>query len=961
MKHLRVRNLFLAMTIVIVAACSKTDNPIAPDTGAVNTGQSVDVVSTTVSSAGSTITVSKPGSPVDGMTIIVPQNAYSGVRTWSVSYAPITSHKLGSDFNPISPLITIKNGGGYSDSPMVVRVPCTVPAGKFAMAFNYDAATGLLEGLPLVACDSNGVTFQTRHFAFNIVGKHVLSRDADPSFAQIVISMIDDGMLQGDISSTFKPGIDDWEFTNYGSWAAPHGICAGMSASAMYYFDQIKPATHAPLYNLLDIVHTQPMWSDNSLGIRFASMCQADYMMNGEEVQFSTYFLSIASTWKDQYRAFAYAMKLTHQPQFVVIRRNGGGHALVAYNANNNVLSVADPNWPGVLTREIVFNPATARFTPYEGGANAAKPGHLYPEVYYFARTALIGWDNLEKHWKETQAGTVGAGCFPPYTLWVKDGTGYELKDALNTDNDTLPVQLKCPTAPNQDDGALYYVVYDSIGTRITASDAGHTGVIHLDIGTQRLGFWIVSEVHQSCSGNALAVPETSWVDFRWVTVTRTGLEISSRNFDNEPFSKTGTTDSTYTLMASSSVAHPAQTKYVWSFGDGSTDVTKYNDSTVQHRFARGGSSNVSATLYNNTTGTKVAQAKAVALLAGGKPTVTLVAPDSLVSGLPAVIHGYGFGATQGSSTIMFDTDRVAPVVTAWSDTLIRVLAPDCIASGFVRVTVNGVTSDVKSPARYNVITPHIDLVVPPDGRAGTVVRLIGKGFGASQNSGQVLFGSSTDKLLTPISWSDTLVVVAVPLDCSITGERDHFTIRLCNARMQGQGAFKLLWDWLRIAQSRKSVDLWWKAKDVFTLVGTECTYENFSSVGYNPNVTWADSTFTVSWDVTSDGLRHHGSIHGALSHDGKILRTIAGTYYNDAVDGSQQWDLTMNFTDLPLDTVQSSAYINSTLVFIINGAACAGHASNLTVLAKTTQTDNHLVSYDFTAPDCESYIKVMF
>jgi hypothetical protein len=635
----RISAFLLAITLVLFAGCKKSDNPVSPNTdnNTVSTGTSVDVVSTVISPGGGTITVNAGGSVIDGMTVEIPSYAYPDARTWSVSYAPITSHTLGADFNPISPLITITNGGGYADSPMVVRVPCTVPAGKFAMAFSYDPATGLLEGLPLIACDSNAVVFQTRHVAFNTIGKHALGKGLELPFAKVVISAIDQVALEGEISSPFTPGIDDWEFTNNGSWAAPSGICAGMSTSAMYYFDQIKPGTTKPLFNLFDSVHTTSMWPDNPRGIRFASMCQSDYMMKSDQVLWRHYFVPVANSWKDQYRAFAYSIKLSHQPQYVAIYRAGGGHALIVYKVNNNIMSVADPNWPGVRTRQIVYDPATTAFTPYLGGADASDPGHLYPEIYYFARTAIIGWDKLEKNWQAMQAGTIGDGCFPSYKLWVMDGTGYELGNALTTDCDTLPLQLQCSTAPNQNDTALFFDVYLADGSYLGRSGGSNSGVLRLPIGRQQFGFCIYAEANQSCSGTALATPKKKWVDFRWVTITRVDLTISSLNIANEPFSKTGSTDSTYTLRASLGTVPPAQFACKWSFGDGSNDAMVQNDSIVTHKFARNGSDTVKVTLINNATTEIVAEASAVAKISA--TTGTLDAKYDTVTSL--------YGSTQ--------------------------------------------------------------------------------------------------------------------------------------------------------------------------------------------------------------------------------------------------------------------------------------------------------------------------
>ena len=84
-------------------------------TGDITTGPKVDLASQSVDSSGGTIAVSIPGDPLDGFVIDVPTNSYPNSRTFKVSSAPITNQTFGDDINPVSPMISVDNGGGYSD------------------------------------------------------------------------------------------------------------------------------------------------------------------------------------------------------------------------------------------------------------------------------------------------------------------------------------------------------------------------------------------------------------------------------------------------------------------------------------------------------------------------------------------------------------------------------------------------------------------------------------------------------------------------------------------------------------------------------------------------------------------------------------------------------------------------------------------------------------------------------
>ena len=231
-------------------------------TGDITTGPKVDLASQSVDSSGGTIAVSRPGDPLDGFVINVPPQSYPDSRTFKVSSAPITKQTFGDDINPVSPMISVDNGGGYSDEIMYVRVPVKVPDDYFAMGFLYDEKSKQLEGMPLVGMDAESVTVATMHFS------------------NFFISMIEKALLSNDIDSGFRPGIDDWQFTNRGSYIAPGGHCEGQSLSAMWYYCTQPDGNGACLYGRYDNNGNQPatpsLWQDDSLGYRFCSVIQKE-------------------------------------------------------------------------------------------------------------------------------------------------------------------------------------------------------------------------------------------------------------------------------------------------------------------------------------------------------------------------------------------------------------------------------------------------------------------------------------------------------------------------------------------------------------------------------------------------------------------------------------------------------------------------------------------------------------
>ena len=201
---------------------------------------------------------------------------------------------------------------------MFIRVPVNVPTGDFAMGFYYDATTKQLEGMPLLSSDTDSITVGAMHFS------------------DFFISMISKTLLSKDIDSGFRPGIDDWEFTNYGSYITPEGECEGQSLTALWYYDTQPDGQDLCLYGRYDNNGNQPatpdFWQDDSSGYRFVSVAQADIdtgtfannfwlnlggknwvLENNKWNMVNIAGISNEATWD----LFAYSIQATHEPQLV--------------------------------------------------------------------------------------------------------------------------------------------------------------------------------------------------------------------------------------------------------------------------------------------------------------------------------------------------------------------------------------------------------------------------------------------------------------------------------------------------------------------------------------------------------------------------------------------------------------------------------------------------------------------
>jgi len=598
-------------------------------------GSSVEVANSPVGLTGANIKISKPDTPVDGMEIKIPANSFSSVQTVTVSYSEIKSHKFGQYFNPISPMIKITCDGGYSSQLMSVTIPVKVPEGQIAIGFFLDDTTGKLEGIPFESITSNSITLLTRHF---LSGNKLKSGDLTLKSASaetnrganIIISSISESVLNSQpiIASGFKPGVDDWEFVNYGSYIAPGGQCAGQNMTAMWYYFE-KKTDNGNLFNKFS--DNAFLWQDNARGYRFCSVIHNDLDGDGTVLNlFDKYIDKNQGLDKLKLYTIAGAMLVTGEPQGIGIYRPTGvnadgtpkysGHDLICYqvSVSGGKLYISDPNKPGI-SQSIDFK--NNKFDPYIAKLNGNAASNPYPFVTYYAKTAYIEWNKIGTRYAELLDNTIGTkapNTFPAYTIWLKGKVDSELKDGLVTNNDTLRCTVECPTTERgfniNNKWLIWFNLYNEKGVEIDKWEGSGKGYTILKPGLNKIGFYIYSgktDVVDS-DGNFRFL----YIDFKWITVNYTSLTIDPNPLQGEPAKE-------YKFTAKSKGSAPKSSKYIWDFGDTTSPVTVQNDSTVTHTFTNEGTFNVKVELYDNSTSKKVAEATSLGQISstGGSGT----------------------------------------------------------------------------------------------------------------------------------------------------------------------------------------------------------------------------------------------------------------------------------------------------------------------------------------------------
>jgi RHS repeat-associated protein len=139
-------------------------------------------------------------------------------------------------------------------------------------------------------------------------------------------------------------------------------------------------------------------------------------------------------------------------------------------------------------------------------------------------------------------------------------------------------------------------------------------------------------------------------------------------------------------------------------------------------------------------------------------PVVSTASPNPAGVGYPVTITGSGFGSTQGTSKVYFNSVP-ATVYGSWTNTSISATVPAGATNGPVSVVVNSLGSNQN--VSIVVVSPMITSVTPPSAEVGGTVTINGSGFSLGGSFATVAFNGVAQPTWT--TWSDTSISAAVP------------------------------------------------------------------------------------------------------------------------------------------------------------------------------------------------------
>ena len=584
-----------------------------------------------IPSNGGIINVQATGSVIDGMQIKIPENSYPVSKTFSISTADIENHKFGDNFNPITPLIIVENGGGYADGIIEITIPINISQGEIPLGFYYNEISGTLESIPTKEYSNNSITLLTRHFMSESDLKNETSAEKSSpvpvsTASKLVVSSISESLINASpiISSGFMVGTDDWEFTNYGSYIAPGGHCAGQNMAAMWYYYEQKLQGKEQLFGRFSTLDN--IWQDNAIGYRFCSVIHADLEWDGYMVSlFDKLIDKNQELDKMKFYTIAGAMLVTGEPQGIgIYRQTGtyadgspkyGGHDLICYQIapNEGKLFISDPNEPGNGQTILLKND---KFEPYIAKENGNATSHPYPFVTYYAKTAYIEWDKIAKRYTELLDSSIGymsPNDFPDYQILVKHKDEYyEFWDGITINNDTLRCIVECPTAQVafniNGSKRIGYDVFNDAGNKIVVYENNAENYVLLKPGLNKLGFYVYGWRNGYMLQNNNTQYAPKFIDFRWFNVYNSKLSI-------EPNPVEADVNEEIEFEAIFDGDLPSSVKYVWDFGDGKKKQTIQNDNTIVYEYSKEGEYEITLELYDNSKNQLIDQVSAQAII----------------------------------------------------------------------------------------------------------------------------------------------------------------------------------------------------------------------------------------------------------------------------------------------------------------------------------------------------------
>lgn len=605
----------------------------------------VDVAQASVSSSGGTLTVSRPGTALDGFSITVPDSAFSGSVSFTVRQSSSAGFEMpdpaaaptiaalgtynmratmlpfsanaASGLQPATPLITIvSNGPASASGELLLRIPLPANVNNPVVAV-VDSLGHPLSFLPIVVTDSVSVTVTTAALTPAVlqqIGNIPQTIPGGTRTLRVVIYKGRSGSLNVmypyPITSRYQFGKHNFAFTDLGS-SAMYRVGNGMmlaeyacimycSAGAYYGYSQTP---NIPLSDSRGITLASGLTIDLTAALGRYGAAWIAYYRN-QAVPTSKYDLAVAN-------AVLATLWWTQAPVPLLLTDGTFLHAVlvIGWDPTNQRFVVREPGYSG------------ATYLTYTNGNMNAYQDPLsnvrFTIAYFNWSWMMALWPRI---YQQTALMTSGAGSYPGLLRAARvESWSPMLRGATPSDpdsifllGDTTRIWASTQSPPASVGGTLPVPVgsgaqnawfYNSDGSTWTAQPVSHAASFAVD--------W--TAYPNGAVGRAgLAIMERSvvpgvaevWAGWREVRMVRYGVTIS-------PDAQPAGTPSTFTpVVASSSPQPPTGAQYEWDFGDATAKLTTTGKSAVTHTYSTSGTYTIVLRVLHPTQGIAIATAR---------------------------------------------------------------------------------------------------------------------------------------------------------------------------------------------------------------------------------------------------------------------------------------------------------------------------------------------------------------
>ena len=549
--------------------------------------------------SGGSVTLSRPGQPLDGFRITIPAGALEAAASIGLTVRSSAATAVPQGVTAVTPLVVISSTTTALSQPALVRIPMATPASGFRAAAIRRPGRTTFEFIPTIQSDAQSITVALGDLGSNLdafrnalTGASAAAGDMLEIFGTTVNAFFGGG----DFDTGFRPGVDDWDFPRQPIANIP-GASGGtiidpaqaMVGTAIWYFTKQKQSGPG-LFNRFQEAAGIP--ESNRRGLRWMGVATPKYLGVSDQSQAATVMNTEATTDPAKFaltnfqnsRAGLQNATLGLGPVAVLLYAGTSADApkvAVAFRRSGNVVDLAIPDAPG-QTFKAEFVEATNSVKPFQvptsGGGVFTVTGLGIPlPVGYPVESGLA------TQWPRVLDGTIGNQEGWPTSQLRGHVSNGEVNDDFDFDETgfILGEQIfhwwKCAACPantvtNRDGGKV--MVWRRASRRADGSWPvlppqlyDQAGFSQSDVAPAleaTSGFAIYVPGAQSTVGNPVG---TAWLDWKNIRYRRLPATVTP---DDESISE----ETEYTFTGTVSGA-PAGVKYTWKLaGDLSEQQT---------------------------------------------------------------------------------------------------------------------------------------------------------------------------------------------------------------------------------------------------------------------------------------------------------------------------------------------------------------------------------------------------